>query len=202
MFFIFEFHFFLKEFSNGPDLAVGQPPTCGGYHEVVLAGLDAVDETLVALVGVLLPRGQVEHLDVAQDRARVQELFVRGEGGRGENILISIISACSKRFHGPEPRVDQLPVQFPTIWTTVRGKQTLPRISGSEVQRSVSPRSGIRTFVGKKEVKFWTRGHRILAEGMLTGQVVADDADQTDLVSSVLRHIHRLVGGHITSLQG
>ena len=125
MFFILELHLLFKELSNGPDLAVWQPPTGGGYHEVVLAWLDAVDETLVALVRVLLARGQVEHLDVAQHGARIQELFVRREGGRGQNILISIISSRSERFYGSEAGIDELPVQFPTIWTSVGRKQTL-----------------------------------------------------------------------------
>ena len=125
MFFILELHLFFKKFSDGPDLAVWQPPTGGSYHEVVLAGLDTIDEALVTLVRVLLPRGQVEHLHVAQHDARVQELFVRGEGGRGQNILVSIISSRSEGFHGPEAGIDELPVQFPTIGTSVGWKQTL-----------------------------------------------------------------------------
>ena len=126
MFFVFELHLLFEELSDGPDLAVGQPPTGRGYHEVVLAGLDAVDETLVALVRVLLPRGQVEHLDVAQHGPRVHELLVRGEGGSGQNILVSIVTSRSEGFHGPETRIHELPVQFPTIRTSIGRKQTLP----------------------------------------------------------------------------
>ena len=49
MFFVLEGHLLLKELSNFPDLAVGQPPGGGGYHKVVPPWLEIVDDTLVAL---------------------------------------------------------------------------------------------------------------------------------------------------------
>ena len=49
MFFVLEGHLLLKELSNFPDLAVGQPPGGGGYHKVVPPRLEVVDDTFMAL---------------------------------------------------------------------------------------------------------------------------------------------------------
>ena len=52
------------------------------------------------------------------------------------------------------------------------------------------PGPGVGALVGQEQVELSAGGHGVLAQRVLPGQVVADDARQADLVfGSVLRHL-------------
>ena len=51
-----------------------------------------------------------------------------------------------------------------------------PGVSDGEVEGRVPPGPGVGTLVREEEVKLGAGGHRVLAQGVLTGQVVAHNA--------------------------
>ena len=51
-----------------------------------------------------------------------------------------------------------------------------PGVSDGEVEGRVSPGPGVGALVREEEVKLGAGGHRVLAQGVLTGQVVAHNA--------------------------
>ena len=51
-------------------------------------------------------------------------------------------------------------------------------MSDGEVEGRVPPGPGVGALVREEEVKLGAGGHRVLAQGVLTGQVVAHNADK------------------------